>query len=104
MQSRNRGSFFATLWDFSYEPSNPADWIKFGCQVGTVGFFILLIKAMDGTTCGQGWSFWVPQTWGNPAGCTLRGLVRNVPDTFLNDRNTSSPGIVEPARNSTLGE
>ena len=96
-----RGSRDASIWealtDFSYNPASAGSWVKLGCQVGVVAAAIVLIKATDGVTCGKGWSSWLPQTWPNPVGCFVRGLVKNVPDNFLDESATSQPAnLVAP--------
>lgn len=102
--SNNRNNRKQSIWenltDFSYNPADIGDWVKLGCQVMVVGSFIVLVKALDGETCGAGWSVWMPQTWGNPVGCFVRGLVRNVPDDFLDNRSTT-PEVVEPPSEET---
>lgn len=89
--SNRKVNVWDVLTDFNYNPASFESWLKLMCQVTVLGGAIVLVKALDGRTCGNGWNWWLPQTWGNPAGCFVRSLVRNVPDNFLDDRNRELP-------------
>lgn len=100
----NGGSIWDVLTDFNYSPSSVESWVKFGCQVLVVGMVITTLKALDGEVCGQPWNLAFPQTWGNPAGCFVRSLVRNVPNsTFSPDAQPqpASSDVVAPPNGTT---
>ncbi len=88
-QSKRSHSIWESLTNFSYNPASPESWVRLAAQVAIGGMFLMLFKALDGTTCGRGWNLWVPQTWSTPAGCFTRSLVKNVPDNFLD--GTTAP-------------
>lgn len=67
------------LFSLNYNPVFPSGVLKAGVQVGVVVAVQILLKALDGETCGLGWKWYFPQTWGNPIGCFARGLVRGIP-------------------------
>lgn len=95
------GSIWEVLTDFNYSPSSLESWVKFGCQVLVVGMVITTLKALDGEVCGQPWNLTFPQTWGNPAGCFVRSLVRNVPNATFSPGAApqSSSDVVAPPTN-----
>lgn len=68
----------AWLFDFSYRGDLDSA-LKIICQVTVAGCAVILLKALDGETCGRGWKWYLPQTWGTPVGCATRGLVRTIP-------------------------
>jgi hypothetical protein len=97
---RARGQVWDILTNFSYSPSSLESWCRLAAQITIAGLAITTFKALDGDVCGQGWSVWLPQTWGIPSGCFVRSLVKNVPDSFL-DRPAQSPrdeNVLEPIR------
>lgn len=107
-QNPNQFRRQSTIWDvatnFHYNPASPESWVRLGAQVAIAGMAITLVKSLDGSTCGRGWNIWVPQTWSIPAGCFTRGLVKNVPDTFLEGQTANpqtpdqvlQPGTIQP--------
>ncbi|WP_088893167.1 hypothetical protein [Leptolyngbya ohadii] len=100
------GSIWEVLTDFNYSPSSIESWVKFGCQVLVVGMVITTLKALDGEVCGQPWNLAFPQTWGNPAGCFVRSLVRNIPNSTFSPgaQPQQSSDVVAPPTNGTAPE
>ena len=96
---RNSSNIWSILFDFSYNPASLESWVKLMAQVTVVGAAIVGVKALDGDVCGQGWSVMLPQTWAQPAGCFVRSLVKNVPNSFLEvtPATPSSDQVIEPS-------
>ena len=89
-------SFLAALLDFSYDPLQPGDWATLACQVTVASCFIVLVKALDGEVCGQPVVLWIPPTWFAPFGCTVRSLVKNVPNNFLHYPGSNAAPPAQP--------